>query len=237
MIRLACIACLLAAPVASLAQTLAVKGSDGAVVGFYTGPGVTEPGNQEIGNVRVVSSTGYSTVFLARSGEVNAGQFGHSADGGSIQASIVFRSTICEGQAFVFFNTQSTTVFASGRIPMPGAVLRGGGPPGTYNLWYVPKNVQPFVAGAQASQFVATLAGDQCQINSPVIPPYIMYEVFPNNPGVTGIPNVPFVPPLTIEPVPVSAVFSIFRDSFESPQASIAREGLIDAALAESRYT
>lgn len=235
MIRLACIACLLASPVSSMAQTLAVRAGDGAILGFYTGPGTAAPSGQW-GHFRIVSSTGYGAVFNAKLGTMpGLAEATPTADGGPSSDRILFASSDCSGQGYIEVPTIGGTDPALGLFAAPGFVFRAG--PTTYELWYVAKDAVAFPAGPLGAQIQGKRFDGICSAGAAVPPEGLLYPAAPNDPGITGLPNSPAVPPLTVEPVPVSAVFSIFRDSFESPQASIAREGMIDAALAKSHYS
>ncbi|MCB1607496.1 MAG: hypothetical protein KDI71_11020 [Xanthomonadales bacterium] len=42
------------------------------------------------------------------------------------------------------------------------------------------------------------------------------FELLPYDPGVTGIQNTPYTPPLKIESRPLSVWFELFKDGFES---------------------
>lgn len=121
--------------------------------------------------------------------------------------------------------------------PLPGVVFRASGGDLDFDLWSVAKG-STLIAAGSIPPLIRTRIGTICFDGyPPVNAQYLLYPVAPNDPAVTGFPNVPFVPPLTIEPVPVSAVFSIFRDSFESPQASIVRDRLIGVASPSTRYS
>lgn len=236
MIRFACIACLLVSPVASMAQTIAVKDAQGAVVGFYTGAGDAGTGN-EAGYVRVVSNTGYATAINGHSGKISRDIAGVTPDGRNLNTVIRFTTTDCTGQAFVDTSASAVEFPERNNAPLPGAVFRASGGDLDFDLWYVPKGATLVAAGSTPPLIRARVGTTCTDVYGPVNAQYLLYPVTPNDPAVTGFPNVPFVPPLTIEPVPVSAVFSIFRDSFESPQASMALDQNAGGWLAGSRFS
>lgn len=212
---------------APLAQTLAVKDSAGSVVGFYAGPGFGgAPSLQYAGLLRVITSSGYATMLNANLGRVvpwGTG-LGMAADGGEWLAAIFFTTADCSGPGYARTYADSSNV-ANGNVPMPGVIFRLEYAP--QSLWYVPKGAIPVSAGDLGNPFRSERDADGvCYVNAGPSPQSMMFPAAPNDPGVTGFPNAPFVPPLIIEPVPVSSVFSIFRNSFESSQVSVMRSHL-----------
>lgn len=225
MIRLACIACLLVAPIATEAQTLAVKDSTGVVVGFYEGPAGAP------GRIRVISSTGYSAVYLHATGAQDDSDVGEAADGGQIKRNVNYTSEDCSGQGFAVAESGvSESSIPSGLFPMPGTVFRTGSDFGSHVLMYVPKGAAPVGRSTIAAQFRSYSDSGRCVVGTQVSQQSLLFPAFPNDSAVTGFPDVPLAPPLTIEPVPVSAVFSIFRDSFESTQANRRAETIATTA-------
>lgn len=210
------------------AQTPVVRDNAGSTLGFYSGFPV--PGGSTIisGRLKVISSSGYVATFVAASGllDVNGTQ---TADGGLVSNPVMFKTLDCTGQGYVF-TSGSPAYPIDGQLPMGGAVFRVSGTPGLYDIWYVPKSAVAYVPGAEASMFTRARLNEVCQPAGGVQPDSVLYPAFPNDPGITGIPNVPFTPPLRIDVAPVSAVLSIFRDSFESTQAAMPHRRL--AAIA-----
>lgn len=198
------------------AQVPAVRDNVGAMVGFYSGPS-----NGPQGRLLVTSSTGYVGTVVAATGRLDVNS-AESPAGGYILSPVFFQSVDCTGPGYVI-TSASASGLVSGQLPMSGAVFISNSDFILHDVWYVPKSALSFVAGAQATLFVRILVNGSCVPGSGVQPDSVLYPAFPNEPNVTGFPSAPFVPPLRVDVVPVSAVFSIFRDSFESTQAAMPR--------------
>jgi hypothetical protein len=121
-----------------------------------------------------------------------------------------FESMNCTGPAFLRVSSET---------PAGGVVTRLGS--SVTSLGYVQK--APLVFTITVRSLLDN--GTTCL---PVTPPQPAVGVpfLPNDPAVTGVPNADFVPPLRLEVVPVSALFDLFRDGFESAGLAATRPEL-----------
>lgn len=102
------------------------------------------------------------------------------------------------------------TCSGTGYTLVSGANAAGGivfaGPDGFYYVAKSPQ-VQVVLIGSFRVGSVCTPVTPQAQLSVPVQP---------NNPTVTGVPNQFFIPPIRLEMVPLSILYGVFRDGFES---------------------
>lgn len=122
-----------------------------------------------------------------------------------------FTTPDCSGQAFASAGRQ---------YPAGGVIL----PNGLRGLYYVAK--APVVT---TQTLVSFYTGTTCEVFA-IPPPTSVVPAFPNDPNVTGVPNLPFVPPIRLEMTPISSFFGIFKDGFESTQSAVSLEQI--AAIA-----
>lgn len=139
--------------------------------------------------MRVISSTGYS---FAVTGAGRVPDNHGPADGASPGANhLYYVAPNCEGQAYV----QSYT-------NVSGFVIRSNG-----SLLYAPKGEVAVERLAVSRKVEGSCYGPSSPI--PMLP------VYPNDEAVTGVPDVDFVPPISI--VIARDVHDILRDGYERP--------------------
>ena len=127
-------------------------------------------------------------------GRIDVDVSGVTYDSGSVR--LRYGNVGCAGNTYIGL---------SGGPPAGGIVVTAG----NRGLYYVAKN--PTVVSVLIG---SVWDGEACANITPgsqnVVP------ASPNDPGVTGVRNTPYVPPLRLESMPVSQFFQIFRDGFES---------------------
>ena len=197
-----------------LSQVPAVVDAANKPVGFYGGPAGT-------GALRIVSSRGYAVIYYAQTGRVaGADSFGMGIDGGRFSIDLLYMSADCSGPAYIQAQGVNATSIPSGQVPQPGFVFKLGDMLNSHLLFFAPKGAQPIAASDLAGPIVRT--SSQPGACTPTIGPpldSVLYQASPNAPGTTGVQDEPFTPPLIIDTVPVSDVFQLFKDGFESAQA------------------
>lgn len=190
-------ACLLGVAFASAAESPAVLDANGGLLGSYGGA-TNQP------RVRVISPLGYSFSVDALSGQIGFEESSFSSNSASFYGPN-YESLDCSGPAHFQVNS---AVNPSG--VRPGFVVRSS-IDGT--IWFAPKE-QTLIdrpAGSNRDSLGA------CRVLGSSLNP--SYLVLPNDPVVTGVPN--------IIPGPISISQSIvpramLRDGFENPQAALA---------------
>lgn len=195
-------------PLNAFAQSAgAVYDANGQLVGLFAGE---VPGRE---GTAIHSLRGYR-FQVSPSGRVDT----IDRDIGGISYSLTnphFESVDCTGAAYL--------------VPTRGADVPGGmvtrlGAAGI-GLGYVPK--APAISTITIRSFLDN--GQTCiPLTQPA--PTIVVPVLPNDPSVSGVPNSNFTPPLRLEVVPMTSLFNLFQDGFESVQRNAACER-IDSIL------
>lgn len=176
----------------SWAQSVQVRDANGALVGLYldsVSAGATPA-------FRVLTSTNHVANIDASTGRVveQRPNLGFTAAGFS--SSLAFTSSNCTGQAYVI--TQPVA-------PASGFVIDVG--ENAYVLYFAPRGEQPTVRSFSSTGRV----GGSCA-QGPGMGTTL--RVFPNDPSVTGLPNTPFAPPLSLSAA--ATPWLLFKDGFET---------------------
>lgn len=186
------------------AQALQIRDNAGSLVGLYlggAGPDVVQgaPLTPTPG-YRVASATGYVGVIDPLSGKLTYGSYAQPAfNAGTLQGSFLsFLTTDCTGQAYVKTSTQVAT--------SPGGfVFATSGP--SYLVYYVHKSDLSILRTT-----FSDLQNGTCNAGQNTDLPSFM--AIPNDPAVSGFPDTPFAPPLTLGFV--SIPWLMFGDGFET---------------------
>jgi len=196
------------APTATVfAQSIPVRDANGALVGLYAGgggPDLEQGPPQSFGPYgpafRVVSQQGYMAVFGTITGRLTVGFNVLSGfySGANVNQGLFFESQDCTGQAWISVNT-------------PGGPATGGFVIATLLPTYLPHYV-PKTAVSQALVYRSSLTAGGCSAQGPSNT--VGLPAFVNDPAVTGIPNAPYQPPLTLGYS--DTLWLLFRDEFES---------------------
>lgn len=84
------------------------------------------------------------------------------------------------------------THWTSTFLAQQGVVFNAISSPGSASeYWYVPRGAQPVTWPA----LHVLESGGECRIFGG---PFSTFEIFPNDPAITGVPNEPFTPPITL---------------------------------------
>lgn len=190
------IACLIAGPATIKAASPVIVDANGNVLAFYsTGIGA--------GAARGVTTEGFTTAFEMKTGAVSA-TWGIDPGESSITMNRTYYSQAsCTGSSYM--EVSGVSGFTG------GVVFRVGG--SQEQLRYVPKSTP--AANYPVMSYRETGTGN-C-VNSNNIG-FVGVPVFPNDPGVTGLPNVLAYPaPLRIEVATINEPSGVLlRDGFES---------------------
>jgi hypothetical protein len=185
--RMLCSLALCAATSVATAQSAGVVvDATGTALGLFAG---------EDGSTIVHSARGYRFAVRADNGTVAS----PTTDVGGVtyDSALVFTSVNCTGQAYV-------TVSSAGAVS-GGMVL----PAGSRGLHSIDKAVQ-----AQVLAMGSSFSGTACTTITPGL--FAVVPAHPNNPAVTGVSNTPYAPPIRLELLPLSMLYRVFSDGFES---------------------
>lgn len=204
-----------AVPRLALSQPSIYTG-DNQFAGYYIGgAGLEAPvtGANQGTAFRAVSIRGYAFGAGTTTGRITRWLLAHPGAGfndslvGNEPGAFFFTSTDCSGTAQV----QLPGITSTSRIT--GGVVFSLGFAGASALYYIPK-----LAESQTGVELRSLRNSVGCLPTAFAPgeTHHVLEVLPNDPNVTGVPNAPFLPPLRIEPFPLSDLRQLFRDGFES---------------------
>jgi hypothetical protein len=211
LIALAFATVVVASPLASRAQGVQVRDGNGALVGAHLGRGgdsIPHGVSASFPSYVVLSVTGYQAVVTIQQGRIGwaatvpPGVLPGTESALGLDRPPFFESSDCTGQAYA---QVASDRFAGGFVwefSISGPASR---------LYYVPRAATPSLRTLQ-SNLVAGPSGITCE----TFPPGSRFTMpaFLNDPSVTGFPNEPFVPPLSLGYSDV--IWLLFRDGFES---------------------
>ena len=201
--------CLLGVAFACAAESPAVLDANGNLLGSYVGEAVDCGFGCPDSSVRIVSPTGY--VFGLRMGD-GTFAFATASFASPVATQIFYETENCSGQAYYPGGTALTGL--TGGFVFQGRV--GG-------RFYSPKSA--ISAMRTRASYTDDMSGCQDDPGNPQEPGI---QILPNDPGVTGVTNGPIPGPLTIGQAVVPR--TMFRDSFENPQAALAGERAMGVA-------
>jgi hypothetical protein len=121
--------------------------------------------------------------------------------GQNISSQIYFVTLDCSGPRYVVYASMPTV--SGGIVFDPNT--------SAYDPHYIPK-AAPSVSGVITKELSSN--GD-CVNTAQAGPSQSLVQVFPNQPGVTGVRNEPYAPPLRLEMAPLALLFELFKDGFE----------------------
>jgi len=201
------IALFIVAPITTAQGLGVVYDAGNRMLGHWDGgPRISQPGGQQSFNL--ITPRGYRVLVFFDAAGVFVNLSGEAFDGGAYGGSAPLFETIdCTGTAF------TGVQYPSGRPSLQtsgGVVYRYGA---TQSLYYVAP-LPPIATRLIRSE---GLQGPNC-VSYGTPQPIETAPTLPNDPGVTGFPNPPYLLPLRFEIVPLSQFFEIFRDSFEASQ-------------------
>jgi len=201
----------------AMAQAAQVRDASGALVGLFVGGAGPDidlgpPSSSVVPALRVMSDRGYLAAYGVGTGRIAMGtyvlpSFSWAVNMGQLSQSLYFTTPDCSGQAYVVLNVgaQQTGVY--------GGFVFATGIPGL-PPYYAPKGEQAIGRPLVASRGGDGACGPNGASNIGSLP------AVPNNPSVTGFPNAPFVPPLTLGYS--DAAWLLFRNGFESVRLGVA---------------
>lgn len=189
-----------------------VVDEDGRVAGAYADQGMV---HSHTGfRFRINFHTG--RVAYPLSGEFRHDDYAHGLitdiSGAHYGPHIHYESDDCSGVPYVEVCVAETCVPSGATRAAGGVVMDTRGsqftdPDQTYALFYVPRH------SAIEQVEVQSIFQGVCSLSPRTIQ---AVPLVPNDPSVTGVPDVKFSPPLRLEMRPFGGLFDLFKDGFES---------------------